>query len=257
MSTVNAFQHAFRVRGKETRPVISISATSARNIAATLDWGCMAEIARETAFYINRVTEEVELLRDALAKHPGRMARRALLFAIATPKRDEQTSIGWALAAESHYGIMDAEDLSRLRYVSLTTGNLRSAGLYTALEHSIRDSQALFPALTLADVQPDTLTSIRGVSSKVARMASAVANPDGEFWTVDMWHARQLLWASGQDYVVEVSVSKPAYPILEALWLEYRTRFFPDIPAWIVQWATWNAAQGRHESHCALWQDLA
>lgn len=258
MSTaVSEFQDAFKVKGAGKRATLSISATSARNIAANLDWGKMAEIADAARDYLPDVGAEVCTLRQALRKNPDRMARRALLFAIATPKRDEQTSIGWALAAESHYGIIDAEDLSRLRFTSLVTGNMRSAGLYLALEKSIRDSQALFPTIALQDVTPDNLTGIRGVSNKVARMASAVADPDGEFFTVDMWHARQLLWASGQDYLLEVSVSKPAYPILEELWMEYRRRFFADVPMWVCQWATWNAAQGSHESHAALWNDLA
>lgn len=256
MHAVAEFQAAFRVKGAK-RASLNISAASARNIAANLDWGKMAQIAREADQYIDIVSAEVATLRQALHNSPERMARRALLFAIATPKRDEQTSIGWALAAESHYGIVDARDLSRLRYVSLKTGNMRSAGLYRALEDSIRDSQALFPTLTLSDITPDNLVQVTGISHKVARMASAVANPDGEFWTVDMWHMRQLLWASGQDYVLEVGTGKPAYPILEEIWMEYRRRFFPNTPCWIVQWATWNAAQGSHESHCALWQDLA
>ena len=256
MHDVAEFQAAFKVKGAK-RASLNISAATARNIAENLDWQKMAMIARETDQYIDMVSAEVATLRKALRNNPERMARRALLFAIATPKRDEQTSIGWALAAESHYGIVDAYDLARMRYVSLKTGNVCRIGLNQGLECSIRDSQALFPTLTLSDITPDTMAQITGISHKVARMASAVASPDGEFWTVDMWHMRQLLWASNQDYVLEVGWGKPAYPILEAIWMEYRRRFFPTTPCWIVQWATWNAAQGSHESHCALWQDLA
>lgn len=256
MHDVAKFQAAFKVKGAK-RASLNISAATARNIAENLDWQKMAMIARETDQYIDMVSAEVATLRKALHNNPERMARRALLFAIATPRRDEQTSIGWALAAESHYGIVDAYDLSHMRYVSLNTGNVCRIGLNQALECSIRDSQALFPTLTLANITPDNLAQVSGISHKVARMASAVANPDGKFWTVDTWHMRQLLWASGQDYVLEVGTGKPAYPILEEIWMEYRRRFFPTTPCWIVQWATWNAAQGSHESHCALWQDLA
>ncbi len=256
MQPVAEFQQAFKVKGAK-RASLNISAATARNIAANLDWQKMAQIAREADQYIDVVSTEVATLRQALHNNPERMARRALLFAIATPKRDEQTSIGWALAAESHYGIVDAYDLSHMTYVSLTTGNVCRIGLNQALERSIRDSQALFPTLTLADITPDNMAQVSGISHKVARMASAVANPDGEFWTADMWHMRQLLWASGQDYVLEVGTGKPAYPILEEIWMEYRRRFFPKTPCWIVQWAAWDAAQGSHESHCTLWQDLA
>lgn len=252
------FVQAFKANGtkKDARPFVSIGAKSARNIAALVDWDKMAEIAEHTRGYLADVDAEVAELRSALAKNPATMARRALLFGIATPKRDAQTSIGWALAAEPFYGKLDAQDVARMKYVSLVTGNTCRMGNYTALEDSVRDCEAIFQTLTLADLVPDSLIRVRGISNKVARMITAVADPDASVFTVDMWHARQLLWAAGMDYVVEVSVGALGYATLESLWLDYSARFFPGIPQWVVQWATWDAANGQHESHRALWADL-
>ena len=87
-------------------------------------------------------------------------------------------------------------------------------------------------------------------------MIRAILDPSEVAWTVDLWHQRQLLWAAGQHPAVRCSVSNPGYKVLEAVWLEYAERFFPGVPTFAVQWATWCAADGKFCSHAALWEDL-
>jgi hypothetical protein len=248
-------------RGATKQPVLSIGAASARAIVQTLsddaDDTRMGEIAAEARRYLPAVCAELDGLREALACSPVSMARRAVLFGISTPKRSEEHSIGWSVAAEPYLGILSAEDMVRISYPSPKHGTPCRMGFQEQLERSVSDALALLGSHPLPDrIDRASLLAVRGVGPKVASMIAAVCNPDARVFTVDMWHGRQLLWAAGLPYQASVGIDASAYPILEACWLRYADASFPGIPMWAVQWATWCAADGRFVSHEALWKGL-
>jgi hypothetical protein len=259
MDTVAEFVSAThtRVRGQKM-PELSIGIASAKNIAERIDWDRMAQIAESAKDYLPQVLEELESLKLAKQNTPQRLARRIFLFGISTPNRSEDQSIAYALAAEPYYGVLSAEDMSRLT-VTFDSGKQGNMGFYTSLERSISDGYALLGELDRpAWLESTYLTEqIRGVGPKVARMMSAIAYPHGYQWTVDLWHGRQLLWAAGLNPVARVSIDAGAYSVCQSVWLDYADRFFADTPTFAVQWATWCAAEGRFVSHKALWADLA
>jgi hypothetical protein len=241
-----------RTRGA-TMPTRSIGIKDAQSIADSLDWTRMAELADAARLYLPDVLHEISALKTAHGRYPERMKRRALLFGIATPHRDEVQSIGWALSADEYYELLSPVLLARKPYTSLVTGKTAHMGLYQQLADTIAHSRL---RQTLRDMSIDALESLPGVGPKVARMITAVCNPDAPVFTVDLWHMRQLLWATGQDYYVACNTSGRAYAILENIWLTYAQTFFPEVPTWCVQWSTWCAADGRFVSHQALWADL-
>jgi hypothetical protein len=217
----------------------------------------MAELASVSQQYLPAVLAEIDELQSAIAHNPEELARRAVLFGIATPNRDETHSLAWAKSVASQYRTLSPEALANATYPSPTTGKESRIGLRQSLTSALEDVYARFPDVRPVDLTPETLEIVRGVGPKVARMITAVANPDAHVWTVDLWHIRQLLWAAGLEYRVRASVDASAYPILEERWLQYRDEHFGDVPVWSAQWATWDAADGRHNPHHVLWADLA
>lgn len=232
---------------------LSIGLKSALSIAQDIDWAKMEELANASRVYLPAVNQELATLRAAHAANPDRMARRAILFGLSTPNRDEAQSVSWALHADSLYDVVqDNDTLVRLPYPSPVHGRPIKLGFYSSMVASLEYVRAL-PGyqLTLEQIE-----AIPGAGPKVARMIQAVMRPDAKNWTVDVWHMRQLLWAAGRDFNVRVVCGNPGYKVLEALWLEYAERYFPGEDMFAVQWATWNVADGRFNSHAALWQDL-
>jgi hypothetical protein len=242
-----------RTRGAKL-PTRDIGVKDAQTIADTVDWARMAELAESASVYLPAVLNEIATLRLAHVQNPERMKVRALLFGIATPNRDEVQSIGWALEADQWFDILAPYALASRSYQSLVTHKRAHMGLREALTKTLAHIQW---RQTWRDITIDALEALPGVGPKVARMITAVLNPDAHVFTVDLWHMRQLLWASGQEYCVKCGTSGKAYATLENVWLTYAQRFFPEIPTWAVQWATWCAADGRFVSHHALWADLA
>jgi hypothetical protein len=238
-------------------PSESIGVAAARELVARVDGAAMVELADVSRQYLPSVLEEIDELQSAIARNPEELARRAVLFGIATPNRDETHSLAWAKSVASQYSTLSPEALANATYLSPTTGHTCRIGLRQALTASLEDVYARFPDARPADLTPETLGTVRGIGPKVARMITAVANPDAHVWTVDLWHIRQLLWAAGLEYRVRASVDANAYPILEERWLQYRDEHFRDVPVWSAQWATWNAVDGRHNPHHVLWADLA
>jgi hypothetical protein len=242
-----------KTRGQKLTPK-TLGIRDAQTMARSLDWSRMADWAAETEKYLPQVLAEIETLRAALAAHPERMRERAFYFGIATPTRDEAQSIGWALGIEAYTWLSPAA-MAGKEYQSLVTGKTARMGLREQLASTVFHARL---RESWKDLSVSTLEALPGVGPKVARMIHAVANPDARVWTVDLWHMRQLLHASGKEYAVKASTdNKKAYAIMESLWLEYAERYFPNVPVWCVQWATWCAADGRFVSHSALWADLA
>jgi hypothetical protein len=256
MHTLETFVKRTHSRG-ETMPSESIGIAAARELVARVDDGAMRELAIESRDYLTAVLEEIGELQAAIAHNPAELARRAVLFGIATPNRDETHSLAWAKSVASQYRRLSPEALANATYPSPTTGQTCRIGLRQSLTSSLEDVYARFPDARPTDLTPETLETVRGIGPKVARMITAVANPDAHVWTVDLWHIRQLLWAAGLEYRVRASVDANAYRILEDRWLQYRDDHFRDVPVWSAQWATWNAADGRHNPHHVLWADLA
>jgi hypothetical protein len=258
MHSLETFVRRTHSRDEGIMPDESIGVAAARELLARVDDGAMAELAAVARGYIPVVMAEIGELETARAANPRELARRAILFGIATPNSDETDSLGWARAAAPRFGTVSPADLSETRYRSLKTGqDGKTIGLRQSLTGTIEDVYARLADATPPDLTPERLETVRGVGPKVARMITAVANPNARVWTVDLWHARQLLWAAGLEYRVRASVDAVAYPMLEACWLAYRYDHFPDVPVWAAQWSTWNAADGRHNPHHALWADLA
>jgi hypothetical protein len=253
MSTIAEFVTRTHSRGANM-PRRQIGIKDAQAIAENLNWSRMSELAAEAEKYLPQVMAEIETLRVALAANPERMQERAFWFGIATPNRDEAQSIGWALGIDGYQWLSPAA-MAGKEYRSLATGKTARMGLREQLASTIFHARL---RESWTDLAVDKLEALPGVGPKVARMIHAVANPDAHVWTVDLWHMRQLLHASGKDYVLKASTKSPkAYAIMESLWLDYAARFFPGVPTWAVQWATWCAADGRFVSHSALWADLA
>ena len=241
----------------ETMLPESIGIAAARELVSRVDGDALAELASASRQYLPAVLEEIEELQSAIAHNPAELARRAVLFGIATPNRDETHSLAWAMSAAAHYRTLSPEALANVTYASLKTGKESRIGLRKSLTTALEDVYARFEDVRPADLVPEALESVRGIGPKVARMITAVANPDAHVWTVDLWHIRQLLWAAGLEYRVRASVDANAYQFLEERWLQYRDDFFSDVPVWSAQWSTWNAADGRHNPHNVLWWDLA
>jgi hypothetical protein len=258
MHSLETFVRRTHSRNEGPMPTESIGVAAARELVARVDDGAMAELAEVSRAYVPAVLAEISELETARVANPRELARRAILFGIATPNRDETDSLGWALAAAPRFGDVSPADLSETRYRSLKTGqDGNKIGLRQSLTGAIADVYARLGDAAPPELTPERLETVRGVGPKVARMVTAVANPNARVWTVDLWHARQLLWAAGLEYRVRASVDAAAYPILEERWLTYRDEHFGDLPTWCAQWSTWNAADGRHNPHHALWADLA
>jgi hypothetical protein len=238
-------------------PSESIGIAAARELVARVDDDAMADLASTSRQYLPAVLEEIDELRSAISGNPAELARRAVLFGIATPNRDEVHSLAWAKSVAPEYRRLSPAALANATYPSPTTGRQSRIGLRRTLTTALEDVYARFEDVRPADLEPAALEKVRGIGPKVARMITAVANPDAHVWTVDLWHIRQLLWAAGLEYRVRASVDANAYGLLEERWLQYRDDFFSDVPVWSAQWATWNAADGRHNPHNVLWRDLA
>jgi hypothetical protein len=253
---LDTFRHRTHCKGDRAMPMESIGRDAAAELVSRVSWDRMATLADATRPYVPAVLAEIDTLQDARRRRPAALARRAVLFGIATPNRDERDSLSWALAAD-RAAATDPAELAATRYTHVATGRDDCRmGLREQLAKAIADVDALRGAGP-ADLTPERLTVVRGVGPKVARMITAVANPDARVWTVDLWHGRQLLWAAGLEYRCKVAITPPGYAALESLWMEYRDRYLPDLPMFAAQWSTWNVADGRHNSHAALWADLA
>ncbi len=252
-ATVAQFVHdTHKPEGK--MPNRSIGLKAALSIAQRVDWQKMEQIADAAREYLPMVLAELESLRAAHQHQPARMARRAILFGIATPNRDEAVSIAWALSADRWYGILSPHALA-YRTFATDTNPRAVLGMFDAMTTTLAYLQRIGidrPHWTLSE-----LGAIPGVGPKVARMIMAVLDPSAVSWTVDLWHQRQLLWAAGEPYAVRSVLPRPGYKVFEAVWLEYAERYFPGVDTFAVQWATWCAADGKFCSHAALWQDLA
>ena len=257
MHSLDTFRHRTHTRNEGDMPTESIGIAGAHEIASRVNWNRLEELANEARRYLDAVQAEIATLEVARERHAARLARRALLFGVATPHRDERQSIGWALTAEQFYDDFGPVTLSRLTYRSPVTGNTARMGMREMLAASLRALQTHLPSPIPETVHYAHLQTLPGIGPKVARMIHAVTHPRDRVWTVDIWHMRQLLWAAGLEYRVKPSLSAQAYETLEHIWLEYAERFFPGTATWAVQWATWCAAEGAFLSHAALWQDLA
>lgn len=261
MDTLAEFTRRTHERREGAMPDLRISKRLADTMVAAVDESAMHELAIAARAYLPAVTAEIAQLQTALERNPAEVARRALLFGIATPNRDETQSLAWAMHTPD-FG-HETLNLTGLRamletpYPSPVSGAECRIGLRESLAGAIQDAYATFPDITPQALTPNTLETLYGVGPKVARMIAAVANPDARVFTVDLWHARQLLWAAGMDYRVRASVAPAAYGVLEGRWLQYRDTYFADVPVWACQWSTWNAADGRHNPHNVLWHDLA
>jgi len=253
MDTIQQFVERTHTRSRAPMPVTCLSLRDARSLVSEINWQAMQAIAGDAERYMAQVCPEIMRLRQAHARNPERMKVRAFLFGIATPHRDEAQAIAWAKQVEGLIDSLSPDEMAHYPYVSPVTGKRVHLGTYQAIAGAIRHGtrERVWHG-NLADLE-DT----PGVGPKVARMIQAVLDPDHPSWTVDLWHARQLLWAAGREYAVAASVSKPAYAMLEGVWLSYAQMCFPGIPTWAVQWATWCSADGRFVSHADLWSDLA
>jgi hypothetical protein len=241
-------------RGKQPIPDEKIGKAAAHELASLVDWSRMEEIAHAAHAYLPQVLEEIAHLERARDAHPDALKQRAFLFGISTPNRDERQSIAWALSVHPLYGYLSPHALANRTYTSRVTGKQFKIGMRQQL------TSCLFAAqLQCIDCDHlSTLEALPGCGPKVARMIHAVANPRAKVWTVDLWHARQLLWAAGLEYRVRAAITKEAYAVLEEVWLNYAQAYFSSLtPTWAIQWATWCVANGRFESHAALWEDLA
>jgi hypothetical protein len=253
MDTVREFVQRTHAKGNAKQATRHVGLKAAQDIAQTVDWDVMADWASVAREYVPQVLAEIDELRAAHAAHPERMTLRAFMFGITTPHRDERQSIAWALGNEAYWDVLAPLALAKHSYTSLVTGKRAKLGFYNAL------ASTLFAvSMRGLDTAVDALEALPGVGPKVARMIHAVCHPDARVFTVDIWHTRQLLHAAGRDYSVEANpANTSAYAVLEKIWLDYAERFFPEVPTWAVQWATWCAAEGKFVSHRALWADLA
>ena len=259
MHTLEQFTYRTSPRNKAegTMPTESLGLRNATELVARIQPDAMATLAERARTYVPAVRAEVDELSAALATNPRAIARRALLFGLSTPNNDERDSVAWSTAAYPHFGTLSPVELSEIWYPSPVTGTPTRVGIRTELAAGLADIYRDFSDAVPADLTPERLERVRHIGPKVARMITAVANPDARVFTVDLWHARQLLWAADLEYRARVSVSPIAYPMLEQVWLDYRDQYFSDQPTWVCQWATWDAANGRHEPHRQLWADLA
>lgn len=253
MTTLAEFVTRTHTRGSSPLPAKSIGLKEARDIAASVSWGLMSDISTSARQYLPQVMAEIASLERAHELHPERMKVRAFLFGIGTPHRDEAQAIAWAKSVESLIDDLDPDGMARHQYPSPVHGRPVSLGTYAAVAGAIRSGfdRAVWHG-NLSDLE-----ATPGIGPKVARMIQAVLDPHANTWTVDLWHARQLLFASGRDYAVAAAVSKNGYSILEGVWLTYKATYFPSYPTWAVQWATWCAAEGKFVSHKELWEDLS
>jgi 3-methyladenine DNA glycosylase/8-oxoguanine DNA glycosylase len=256
MDTLETFRHRTHSRC-ETMQSLSVGLKRAYEMIESVDDRAMDALATEARTYLPAVMTEIVQLQSAIVASPAELAKRAVLFGISTPNRDEVQSLAWAMAAAPHYRVHAAVALTETTYASPTTGKPSRIGLRQSLAKSLEDVYARFDDVRPRDLTPETLERVRGIGPKVARMITAVANPDAHVWTVDLWHIRQLLWAAGLEYRVRASVDARAYGVLERRWLQYRDEHFADVPPFAAQWATWNVADGRHNPHNSLWRDLA
>jgi hypothetical protein len=205
MHTLETFRQRTHSRG-EIMQSLSVGLKTAREVIGAIDDTAMETLAVEAREYLPAVMTEIDELQTAIVANPAELARRAVLFGIATPNRDEVHSLAWAMAAAPHYGARGPVDLAETTYVGPASGKQSRIGLRQALAKSLEDVYTRFDDVRPTDLSPNTLETVRGIGPKVARMITAVANPSAHVWTVDLWHIRQLLWAAGLEYRARASV---------------------------------------------------
>ena len=104
MHSLETFVRRTHSRVEGPMPAESIGVAAARELVARVDDGAMAELAAASRAYVPAVMAEIAELESARVANPRELARRAVLFGIATPNRDEVDSLGWALAAAPRFG---------------------------------------------------------------------------------------------------------------------------------------------------------
>lgn len=241
---------------------MALSVRETKDILQDVDWTGpeMDSLATLTRRFIPAVQAEIDLLDLAREHSWFALARRAIVFGLTTPQRDVDTAIDvalWVTRPEHIHRLCTLDGaIALVQKYEHRDGRMVGLSGYKALGKSLH---LAYPVI--ADPRPDALTvtaleSMHGVGKKVARMITAVLNPHVRVYTVDLWHARQLLAAAGRNYAVKPYVSTPAYEMIEGAFLAYVDRVFPGVPAWTAQWSMYDAAYGEHRSHARLWADL-
>ena len=141
MHTLETFVRRTHSRGA-SMPSESIGVAAARELVARVDNAAMAELAAVSRQYLPAVLEEIDELQSAIAHNPEELARRAVLFGIATPNRDETHSLAWAKSVAAQYRTLSPEALANATYPSPTTGQTCRIGLRQALTSSLEDVYA-------------------------------------------------------------------------------------------------------------------
>lgn len=215
-------------------------------------------LADETRRFLPAVMAELAELDDARRRDQTAVTRRAIAFALATPRRMLTQSIHVGrMASESWHVFEDVtagEDFLRNLPHPSGNGQAYSAPMPGQLARAYHAAYPLFAKPE--DVSLPALEAVHGVGPKVARMAMAVANPHTRIFTTDVWHGRQLLALAGRPYRHDVAIAATAYPLVEAWFLAWGERMFPGIPAWAIQWAAWDAAAGQHRPHRDIWAGI-
>jgi hypothetical protein len=244
---------------------VNIGVGHARRLVEACDplgpaWDALADLA---APYLPAIRQEIAELDTARERNWQRLARRAIVFGLASPRRDVDTAIDvavwverWLEQGNAFADEQIAIDVCRYythrdgRMLSLTNYKQLGERLYACRDFLANPDRELFTV--------PYLESLFGAGPKVARMILAVANPHMNVFTVDMWHARQLLATAGEEYCKSAGIDgKPAYDVIEPVFLDWAQRMFPTEIAWARQWALWCAAFGEFKSHRHLWHDLA
>lgn len=215
-------------------------------------------LADETRRFLPAVLAEIAELDQARNRDQDAVTRRAIAFALATPRRMLVQSIHVGRHASAAWQTFEtvAAGEAFLRALPHPSGDGRSysAPMPAQLARSYHAAYPLFASPETVSVP--ALEAIHGVGPKVARMAMAVAHPHARIFTADVWHGRQLLALAGRPYRHDVSIAATAYPMVEEWFLAWADVHFPGIPAWAVQWAAWDAASGKHRPHRDIWAGI-
>ena len=239
---------------------VSLGVGRMRDTLANVAWdGPLGDQLADLAqTYMPAVLEEIADLDAARAADWQTVARRAIIFGLASPQRDVDQAIDIARHIERDWTrlctLRGAHELT-FRIVT-RDGRVIGCSGWKTLAANLHACFGLIENPTPERFTVPAMEALAGAGPKVARMILAVANPHQRVWTLDLWHGRQLLAMSGQTYAHKISVVAVAYADGEQAFLAWAERTMPNVPAWARQWATWCAAFGSFKSHRHLWADI-
>lgn len=201
--------------------------------------------------FLPQVRDEIAEIDVARERDPKAHARRALLFAMASPQNRFDCNVVVARKLDARLSELDSVDAIVKLLMEDRCGTVTSGAVGRAIFHSMEYITSVrslsVDGLRLAQRQGDLM----GAGMKVTAMAAHLYNPWDHAFTLDTHMLRGIV-----DTVLGIrgtwTIQGTAYGILEQALLGWAaTRYSTEAP-FTIQWALWCVFRGTFDSHMAI-----